>query len=286
MEQPTTKNLAETLSEVLPKAERIVEVQHGIQGLAITHVSLPKSTTLVEVRTDLEKFLPNPRRTVAVAEFSSQASFLQYVERHANAGSIVWCNFDPQNFSLCFTAVIDEHEKTKAGWRSHQARFRPDFSAEWKAWTNMNGKGMQQLAFAEWIEDHEDDITSNASGLPTSLQMHQMATDFTAKEEMVLKSAVKIQSGGVRLTYIADADKGTTDEMKMFERFAIGIPVFQGGAAWAITSRLKYRIAAGKVSFFYELVRPDRVHDGAAKELIAAIINGLGTAPLLMGNCS
>ena len=286
MEHPTPKNLPETLREVLPKAVVVHELGTGVNGLSIAHVAVPRTSKLTEIRTDLEQFMPNPRRTVAVAEFSSQASFLQYVERHANDGSVVWCSFDPQKFSLCFTAVIDEHEKTKAGWRSHRAFFRPDFSAEWKAWTNMNGKGMQQLAFAEWIEDHEDDITSNASGLPTSLQMHQMATDFTAKEEMVLKSAVKIQSGGVRLTYIADADKGTTDEMKMFERFAIGIPVFQGGAAWAITSRLKYRIAAGKVGFFYELVRPDRVHEGAAKELIAAIINGLGTTPLLMGNCS
>ena len=33
-----------------------------------------------------------------------------------------------------------------------------------------------------------------------------------------------------------------------------------GGAAWAITARLKYRLASGKVSFHYELVRPDRVH--------------------------
>jgi hypothetical protein len=74
--------------------------------------------------------------------------------------------------------------------------------------------------------------------------------------------------------------------MQMFERFAIGIPVFHGGSAWSITARLKYRMAAGKVSFFYELVRPDRVHQGAALELIAQIRDSIGDVPLLMGGCS
>lgn len=281
-----TKNIAETLAEVLPEAKVVHEATTDIAGLSITHVAVPKSSELKEVRIDLEALLPNPRRTKAHAVFSAAESFLAYVKRHATAGSAVWCEFDPQTFALDFTAVFDEHEKGKAGWRAHKASLVPDMAAEWKAWKSQNTKSMPQVAFAEWIQEHEDDITSNANGLPTSLQMHAMATDFVANEERVLKSSVKLQSGGVRLTYIADPDAGTTETMQMFERFAIGIPVFHGGAAWAITARLKYRISAGKVSFHYELVRPDRVHDGAAKELIATIIAGLGDVPMFMGACA
>lgn len=282
---PAAKNIAETLADVLPEAKLIREIDTGVAGLTIAHVAVPKTSDLREVRVDLEALMPNPRRTKAVAHFNAAASFLAYVKRHATPESAVWCEFDPQTFALSFQAVFDEHAKGAAGWRAHRAVMVPDHSAEWKAWKGKHAQSMPQVAFAEWIQEHEDDITSNANGLPTSLQMHAMATEFVANEERALKSTVKLQSGGVRLTYIADPDAGTTETMQMFERFAIGIPVFHGGAAWAITARLKYRIGAGKVSFHYELVRPDRVHDGAAKELIDEVRAGLGEVPLFMGEC-
>jgi uncharacterized protein YfdQ (DUF2303 family) len=207
------------------------------------------------------------------------------VRRHAVDSSVVWCNFNPQSFALVFTAVFDDHTKVKPGWRAHQAVLAPDMSAEWKAWKGKDRQAMSQVQFAEWVQDHDEDIAA-ANGMPSSLQMLDMATNFVAHEEHSLKSAVRLQSGGVRLSYIADADKGTVDSMQMFERFGLGIPVFHGGAPWSITARLKYRNNSGKLSFFYELVRADRVHDGAAKELIEQVRGGLSAVPLLMGSCA
>ena len=280
------KNIAETLAEVLPEAKVVHQVDTGVAGLSIAHVAVPKACELREVKVDLEALLPSPRRTKAQAKFSDAASFLAYVKHHATERSAAWCLFDPQTFALTFTAVIDEHSPDAAGWRAHIATFTPDFSAEWKAWKGRNETSMQQVTFAEWIEEHADDIASAAPGMPTSLQMMAMATEFVANEERALKSSVKLQSGGVRLTYIADPDAGTTASMDMFRQFQIGIPVFQGGQAWAITARLKYRLANGKVSFHYQLVRPDRVHEGAAREQIDVMREGLGAMPMFMGACA
>lgn len=270
-------NIAETLSRVLPKPEVL-----ATDGAEIDYVGLPAGYTLHPI--DHEPLLPNPRRAKAAARFSSTESFLAYVARHASESTVAWCNFHPQEFTLNFNAVIDEHAKALPGWRAHSAHFAPEFSAEWKAWLAQDRKSMKQVPFAEWLQEHEDDIAA-ADGLPTSLDMHKMATEFVANEERVLKSTVRLQDGGVRLTYIADPDKGTVESMRLFERFALGIPVFQGGPAWSITARLKYRTNSGAVSFQYELVRADRVHEGAAKELVEAIRTGLGTVPLLMGHC-
>ncbi len=279
------RNLAETLAEVLPKASIIGAVETGIPGLFISHIAVPKSAEFKEVKVDLEALLPNPRKTKAVAVFTDVASFLAYVQRHATEGTVAWCNFNPQTFALEFTAVIDEHEKGKAGWRAHQAKLKPEMSAEWKAWKEKDRASFPQVSFAEWIQEHDEDIAT-ANGLPTSLQMLEMATNFVMNEERALKSAVKLQSGGVRLTYISDPDAGTVETMSMFERFGLGIPVFHGGQAWSIGARLKYRNNGGKLSFTYELIRADRVHDGAARELIENIKEGLGSVPLLMGACS
>lgn len=278
----TRENIAQTLAKELPEAKIIHEIKTDVPGLSIAHAAVPKSCDLKEVKLDLEKYMPHPRRTEAKARFSDVASFLAYVKRHATEGSVAWCQFNPQTFDLDFTAVFDEHTKDDAGWRAHRALFVPDFSAEWKAWKGKDRQAFSQLGFAEWIQEHDDDIAA-ANGLPSSLQMLEMATNFVMNEERVLKSAVRLQSGGARLTYIADPDKGTTEDMKLFERFGLGIPVFHGGAAWSIGARLKYRNNAGKLSFNYEMIRADRVHDGAAKELIEQVRAGLEAVPLLMG---
>jgi len=279
----TQKNIAETLAEVLPVAKVITTLATASEPQALIEIAVPRGFDIKEI--DTEKLLNNPRRTKAAAQFSDAASFIAYVNRHATDGTVTWCNFDPQTFALSFTAVIDEHAKGLAGWRQHKATFSPDMSAEWKAWKGKDRQSMQQLAFAEWIQEHEDDIAAVA-GMPTSLGMHKMATEFVANEERVLKSTVRLESGGVRLTYIADPDAGTTESMRMFEKFAIGIPVFHGGSAWSVTARLKYRLNSGKVSFLYEMVRPDRVHEHAAKELIGSIRDAIGGVPLLMGSCA
>lgn len=277
------ENIAATLDRVLPKPSVLFidtpnnEERHG----SISHVALPKGFEVKAI--DNESVLAHPRRAKARATFSDAASFIEYVKQHARPGTTAWCDFNPQTFALSFHAVLDEHAAGAPGWRQHHAMFTPAMSAEWKAWSGSNGKAFAQVSFAEWIEANADDIAA-ATGLPTSLQMLSMATEFQANEERVLKSSVKLQSGGVRLTYIADPDTGTTESMQMFERFAIGIPVFHDGSAWSITARLKYRLSGGKVSFFYELVRPDRVHQGAAKELIEQVRKLIGV-PVLMGKC-
>ena len=287
------KNLAETLADVLPKATQIGSISppSGVQGLSIAHYAVPKNTDVKELKVDLEHLLPAPRATRAFAKLAGTADFLAYVARHKLENTVVWCDFNPQSFRLKFTAVIDEHANGAAGWRRHTAELDPLFSAEWRVWKEtQDRKPLAQTPFAEFLQENGSDIASTdesaAAGYPSALQMLTMATNFVHNEERSLKSSVRLQSGGVRLTYVADADAGTTAEMAMFEKFQIGIPVFHGAGAWAIDARLKYRNNGGKLSFHYELVRPDRVHQAAAETLIAQVRDGLGDVPMFFGACS
>jgi len=292
MSEIITKNLAETLAEVLPKAALLgaVPAPAGIDGLSILHYSVPKGSEVKELKIDLEPLLPNPRATRAHAKMAGPADFLAYVERHKQPRTMVWCDFNPQDFRVKFLAVFDEHYSGLAGWRRHTAELDPLMSAEWKVWKGNDKKAMPQIQFAEFIQEHDDNINSSdesvARGFPTSLAMLKMATEFVHNEERVLKSTTRLQSGGTRLTYVADADAGTTEAMEVFEKFQLGIPVFHGAGAWGMTARLKYRVNAGKVSFHYELVRADRVHESAARELIDTVKAGLGDVPMMFGACN
>lgn len=276
------ENIAATLSRLLPKSEALITFP-AAGGGEVNHIAVPKGFTVHAL--DNEVLLANPRRTKATATLNDAESFIAYVNAHKGAESAVWCNFNPQTFALDFTAVIDEHANGIAGWRAHQAKFKPAMSAEWTVWTANNKQTKAQADFAEFIEANEPDIAS-VEGMPTSLQMHQMATEFVSRQDMTLKSHIRLQSGGVNLTYVADEDKGTLEQMKVFEKFAIGVPVFWAGSAFRIDARLKYRVSPGKVSFFYELIRHDRVHEAAAKALIGKVREGIGETPLRMGACT
>lgn len=292
---PNKENIAATLARVLPTAQ-VLHTQKTLQeGGDILHLVFPK--TMEHKAIDTESLLSSPRRAKGTAVFADLDSFTRYVLDFAKPGStMVWCNFNPKTFALEFNGVINDHGPTLPGWRDLRAVYSPAMSAEWETWTGRNGPGraFTQVDFAEFIEANEQDIHAQ-EGMPTSLDMHKLATEFIAKQDVSIKSAVRLQSGGVQLNYIDDADAGTTAAMKLFERFAIAIPVFwtapQGGEAegaikaYKLEARLKYRIGAGKVTFFYELIRPDRVHQKAAVELIEALRVRLASAnvPLLMG---
>lgn len=282
------ENIAATLAKELPKPQVLFaapEVDGGtVPGLI--HLALPKGWTTAQL--DNEKMLANPRRVTAEAKLTDATSFVAYVLRNRNAGSVVWCDFNPSTYALQFTAVFDEHQ-AKPGWRSHKAAFKPALSAEWGTWTRSDKQSKSQVAFAEFLEQNEQDISA-LDGFPTSLQMMQMATEFEARQDQRLKSTVRLQSGGIALDYVADADAGTVERMKIFDKFVIGIPVFwtqpkagEAVAAYHVKARLRYRLASGAVNFYFELIRPDLVHQRAALELIEEIRAGIGETPLLMG---
>jgi uncharacterized protein YfdQ (DUF2303 family) len=283
LEKLECENIAQTLVRELPRPIVIHEtfVQRG-DVTGVFHVAVPQGFELKTI--DDERLLEHPRRTAGRATLTTATSFIEYVKRHAKPATVVWCAFDPQRFALAFCAVFDEHGPEAAGWRSHRAAYTPELSAEWKTWVTMNKQAKPQLEFAEFLERNQLDIAS-VEGYPSSLDMLRLATEFEASSEKRIRSIGRLQGGGVRLEYVDDDDAQTLTAMQLYEKFAIGIPVFWAGAGYRIDARLKYRQASAKVSFWYDLIRPDRVHEAAASELIAAVRESIGTVPLLMGAC-
>lgn len=295
MDHRETNDIAKTLAEVLPKVELLDTIKpQNIEFFERRFLAVPKGAEVKEITVDLENLLPTPRRTKALAKFSDSASFVAYVKRHATEKTACWLDFNPQNYDLMFKAVIDEITKGSASWREHVAVFQPEMSAEWKAWIGKDKNIFGQLEFAEWIEEHADEITvptlpdgSQRTGLPTSLQMLAMATNLNLTNDFKLASNVSTQSGGVKLEFIDQENEETRKAMELFKLFCIGIPVFQGASqAWGIDARLKYRRNGSKAMFFYELVRPDRTHQAAALKLIEEVRAGLGELPIFAGSCS
>ena len=141
---------------------------------------------------------------------------------------------------------------------------------------------LRQIAGGEFIDNNQADIAS-PEGYPSSAEMLNMALNFEAKQDYRFKSSVRLQNGGVNMTFVQDDDKGTVEQMKVFDKFAIGIPVYFGGDAYQINVLLRYRHRDGTVVFWYELVRPDLVMKAATDTIIEKIKAECGQ-PFFFGN--
>lgn len=226
---------------------------------------------------DVEKMLAAPTRKRGAVTMLDASSFIEYVNKHGcQDETVVYADVDYEAGKYGLLAVINDHGETDPTWRDHRASLSPILSLEWKRWKGLDGKQMAQADFAAFLEDNMGDIATVA-GMPTGKDMLEMALAFEANSDKRFKKKIDLQGGGQHLEYVDQADEATSTKMRFFERFTIGIPVFQGSTdGYPIEARLKFRMANGGLSFWYELVRPDRVFKTAVATEIDKIKSATG----------
>lgn len=275
-----TENIAQTVAAVAKQP--IVLLDEDALAPHRKVIALPHGWTYDVI--DEEKNQPHPRRAVGTFNFDEIDSFAAYVNRHGTLErTTVWCKADFPKGQLYFRAVLDDHHALGVpGHREWIAGWEPAKSEEWKEWTTNSGKQMSQVEFAYFIEQNLKDIAT-AEGYPSGTQMLAMATNLDITQDSKFKSQAKLQSGGVRLTYIEDSDEATEKAMEIFSKFAIGVQVFRGADGFRIDARLRYRMNQGKLTFWYELIRPDVTLEEASQKLVLQLREKVTTFPLFFG---
>ena len=279
MNEPLQANLAETLAREMKTPIELLSEPAG----NLKRAALPPGWTLQE-RDDDSKLLAAPRRKIAKVALFDADSFVAYMNRHGDADSTVWCTANYTAGKVTFVAIVNDHgaPSAAAAWRDHHAVFVPEFSEEWRRWFGKNKAVFSQSEFAAFIEDNLKDIVT-VEGSPSGAQMLEMALSFEANQDMKFKSALRLQNGGVQMSFVQDDDAQTLQKMQMFDRFAIGLPVFWNGDAYRLDARLRYRVRDGKLTFWFELIRQDKVLESATLTLIAKICEQTGL-PFFFGD--
>lgn len=246
-----------------------------------THIAVPEGYKLE----DMEKFMDTPRRKRAKIALNDVDSFIIYNNRQGSlAECTIWCQADYSQGKVSFLSILNDHgeEDGKQQWRDHTSSFTPTFSEEWKRWNAKDHETFSQVEFASFIEENLKDIAT-VEGSPTGAQMLEMALSFEANQDMRFKSAIRLQNGGVQMSFVQDDNDQTLAKMQMFDRFSIGVPVFWNGDAYQVDARLRYRVRDGKLTFWFELIRPDKVLEATTRKLIDKIKVETGK-PFFFGN--
>lgn len=229
--------------------------------------------------TSLESQSEQPARKRGNVITSDTDGFIYYLNKHGDARrTLVYADIDAEASKFKLISVIDDHgdHLDDAQWREHRCHFAPAPAVEWKRWIGSDKKVFSQADFATWLEDNLGDIAS-VPNMPTGADILKMALGFEANAEKRLRSKINLQNGGVQFEFVEDEDRDTRTKMEVFQRFTLGIPVFDGStSAYPIEARLKYREKDGKVTFWFELIRPDRVFKTAVQDELTRIKDGVG----------
>lgn len=284
MENIENLNIAETLTRELKNPVALL-VAAGHRA----HVVYSPDGWMSQTH-NLEQFGDHPYRMKGQVTVAEVDSFIDYSKRY---GSLAMCNIyldvDYEQNKVHAVAIFNDHGDADGtpGWRDHRCKFIPRFSKEWKTWTSKSGaqQAMSQFDFAHFLENNIGDIASpEGRNLPTGSDVLTFVSKLEETRKVKFGSAVNLQNGTVQFEFIEDGDSNTKGKLEMFKRFAIGVRPFFGGSPYQVDAALRYRIDrnTGEIKFWYELQRPDRVLEDAAKEVIDAIRTKTGF-PVIFG---
>ncbi len=214
----------------------------------------------------LERFKQQPDRKRGEARFKREGEFSDYVKAHKTSSTVIFA--DLEHFSL--QAVLDHHDKgaaAAAGWGEHRALCALPIDPDWKTWTDNDDKAMDQVHFAQFLEDNLPAIKK-----PDGAELLEIAQDLEAKSNVTFKSAERLSDGRRAFTYSDEpTQKVGKGKMELPEEFLVNVPVFRWGKRYDLTAKLRYRIREGQLVLWYHLVRPQDVSDEAFKRVIEAV---------------
>lgn len=251
---------------------RPVVPKRGADG-AMPYVVVPDG---YGVRSLADLFPDQPSRTRLTVALFDLPSFLTYVGRFIErSASLIYGQED----KLTVTAVIDHPHPKQPDWGEHRAIFTLRETREWAAWKAVNGKRFDQVAFAEFIENHLPDIA-----IPDGAALLEMVKQLDIRKAVAFESSVRLDNGQVQLTYVENISGSQAKSTATIpETFVLGMAPFEGAAMYRLTARLRYRLGDGKVALWFELLRPEDivrdawlgVLEGIAKAADVPVLNGV-----------
>lgn len=257
---------------------KILDFQGYQFPIALGEDGTPK--LMADVLDDIRTRADGPHRRAGQTSHDELESFIAYVNRFKHTSQTVLFG-RAQDFTVL--AVLDYHTPGGAivggaGWSKHRARYVSPRSLEWKNWTGNDGKDMPQAVFADWIEQHADDIAS-ADGMPKAAELLEMSRNLQIHVAGQFSRTIDPTTGTGSLVVKEEHAQHST---KIPKAFALKLRVFDGGEWWAVEARVRFRLVGGNAIFSYTLHRREEIEREAFDQVRTVVQEKTG-CPLFMG---
>ena len=131
------------------------------------------------------------------------------------------------------------------------------YTKDFEDWINTDEVGLPQEKFALFLDKKIHNIVSGEEvglrGMPTQMDLYNFVTTFEDGHAKKFARKVNVQNGISSVCLEQTLDDGTTHRLKMFERFAIRLQVYEGFPEIVLTVKLRFRIQDGSVVFYYDI---------------------------------
>jgi uncharacterized protein YfdQ (DUF2303 family) len=233
---------------------------------AVYAVTVPDGGRVEILDRDLDQYRAYPRRTTGRFTVRTPASLVAYLAKHGLEETELWADLDRRSV----TAVINAHRGADSvpGWGDHRATLQLVTTASWDAWAGNDGKLLDQVAFAEFIEQRLPDFQD-----PTGADVLELAQSFQAARSGKFESSKRLTSGETTLVWVENtaAAAGKSGEIAIPDVLSLGLQPFHNGPLYKVTARFRYRMYDGRLTLGYVLERPEDVLKVAFDEVVTAI---------------
>lgn len=213
---------------------------------------------------------PHPRRSLAKVTFWDPTSLAEYVTKHHEPGTQLYA--DAVNRRI--VAVLNDHEDSYVdgedgapGWRDHVATLDVRPSDQWQAWCGADGKQVDQITFAEFIEDHASDV-----GDPPPADLVEMALHLQAHRDVQFRSVAVLANGQRQLTYdeTINARVGR-GELTVPDTVTLCLPIFEGTEPVLVRARFRYRLRGQELTMGIVLHRRTEIERAAFEGIVESV---------------
>lgn len=289
------RSIIETVKDL--HAPQIVTLDDGTEILAV-----PKGVDVRSVKPLMDEYRTQPERRRGLATLSDLESFIAHATRFKAPNSAIFARRDEEAPSV--TSVFDYHpegpEIADARFLGHRGHYAFPTSEQWNAWRLRDGKTQTQRDFAAFIEERIMDIIApgdgagDAGSLASDMlamlggeiagpsKLLEISRGLRMTETAEVANAQNLASGEVEIVFRTTHTDDKKQPLKVPNLFVIGIPVFDGDAAYRLPIRLTYRRDEGRILWTFKRYRPDVVFFDAFDRAVARVKQETGL-PVFIG---
>ncbi|TPK15208.1 DUF2303 family protein [Mesorhizobium sp. B2-5-9] len=297
------KTISES-SETLPAAPAAFDLNtaawlgakaEGVEIAALTntakHPGLPDAVPVLlrrgtspgieSLATLFEPYRQFPVRKAGQAVAQTFEAFTNLTLRHQTEHSAIFANMDWKKPTL--TTIVDYHELAAGhpNFGKHRVHYAFPLSDEWQKWVAGDGEKMDQGAFAWFLEDRVAELSSPtdeeklqyerdfATTIATPAQLVELSRGLQVNVESKVKASTTLQSGEGQIAWEESHNGVDGKPLKVPGIFMLNIAPFFMGDKVRIPVRLRYRPAGGKVTWFYQIYRPDQFITQHVRDVLA-----------------
>lgn len=212
----------------------------------------------------LEQYRQQPQRQTGSVTLHTPASFVAYTKEGDPKHGRVFINA----VDRAFVAVLNHGTPETPDWRDHRARYQPDYSLPYNAWTAFVKSPCNQTQMIQFLEEHAADI-----GSLRAADILELVRDFRVASNGSFTSAQDLNTGSIQFNYAIE-NRGA-GAVEIPDQLTLNVPVFEGTDPVAVVVRFRYRLKEGALTFHLEIAQREQLERDEFDKIRAGIEQGL-----------